>query len=127
MATAFDTIADELYAARPDDFAATRDEAIKKARADKDAELARDLGKLRKPTQSAWLINLLWRDQQPVLEQMLQIGEELGHAQAAASGPALQRLTAQRRELESALIRRARELAEAAGVNVSAHMEREAQ
>jgi chromosome segregation ATPase len=126
-ASAFETIADDLYAGRPDDFAATRDEAIKKARADKNAELARELGKLRKPTQSAWLINLLWRDQHDVLEQMLQLGQELGHAQAAASGPALQRLTAQRRELESALIRRARELAEAEGVSVSAQMEREAQ
>jgi len=123
----FDRIADELYAGRPDAFAAARDAAIKQARADKDAPLAKELGTLRRPTQSAWLINLLWRDQRDVLEQMLQLGEELGHAQAAASGPALQRLTAQRRELETALIRRARELAEQAGVGVSAQMEREAQ
>jgi hypothetical protein len=123
----FATIADELYAGKPDEFAVARDAAIKQARADKDAELARELGKLRKPTQSAWLINLLWRDQQEVLEQMLQLGEELSRAQASASGPALQRLTAQRRELEGALIRRARELAEKAGVSVSAQMEREAQ
>ena len=101
--------------------------AIKAARAEKNAELARELGKLRKPTQTAWLINVLWRDQREVMEQMLQLGEELSHAQASASGPALQRLTSQRRELEAALLRRARELAQKAGVTVTPQMEREAQ
>jgi hypothetical protein len=51
----------------------------------------------------------------------------LTEAQAQASGPELLRLTAQRRELESALMRRARTLADQAGVSVSAPMEREAQ
>src|SRR5262245_31498346 len=54
----FDRIADELYAGRPDAFAAARDAAIKQARADKDTTLAKELGALRRPTQSAWLINL---------------------------------------------------------------------
>src|SRR5436190_5631707 len=122
-----DILADALYAGAPEEFTSARDEAVKKARAEKNAELARELGKLRKPTQSAWLINVLWRDQREVMEQMLQLGEELSHAQASASAPALQRLTSQRRELEAALIRRARELADKAGVTVSAQMEREAQ
>jgi hypothetical protein len=122
-----DTIANALYAGTPEAFTAARDEAVKKARAEKNAELARELAKLRKPTQSAWLINLLWRDQREVMEQMLQLGEELSHAQASASGPALQRLMLQRRELEGALIRQARALAEKEQVTVSAQMEREAQ
>src|SRR5436189_4436344 len=121
----FDTLADALYAGAPEEFTSARDEAVKKARAEKNAELARELAKLRKPTQSAWLINALWRDQREVMEQMLQLGEELSHAQASASGPAMQRLMSQRREVEAALIRRARELAEKADVTVTPQMERE--
>ncbi len=122
-----DQIADDLYAQKPDLFAAARDEHVRKARADGRAALARDLNKLRKPTQSAWLINLVWRDQRDVMEQLFEVAEALSQAQAQSSGPELLRLTAQRRELESALMRRARTLAEKAGVSVSALMEREAQ
>jgi hypothetical protein len=120
-------IADELYALKPDDFAAARDERVSQARADGRQALARELGKLRRPTQSAWLLNLLWRDQPDVLEQFLELGGELSRAQAEASGAELHRLTATRRGLEAALVRSARTLAEKAGVSVSAAMEREAQ
>ena len=58
-----DEIADELYALRPDAFAEARDEEVRKARADGRQPVARELAKLRRPTLSAWLINLLWRDQ----------------------------------------------------------------
>jgi hypothetical protein len=122
-----DKIANELYAAKPDAFAAARDEEVRNARADGRAALARELNKLRKPTQSAWLINLLWRDQREVMEQLFELAEALREAQAQASGPDLLRLTAQRRELEAALMRQARALAEKAGVSVGAAMEREAQ
>jgi hypothetical protein len=122
-----DKIADELYALRPDEFAAARDEQVKRARAQGQAALARELNKLRKPTQSAWLVNLLWRDQRDVMQQLLDLGEALSRAQAQASGPDMLRLTGQRRELEAALMRRARALGEQAGVTVTAPMEREAQ
>jgi predicted ribosome quality control (RQC) complex YloA/Tae2 family protein len=122
-----DEIAEELYGLRPDDFAAVRDEQVRKARADGRQPLARELAKLRRPTQSAWLINLLWRDQPEVVEQFLELGDELSRAQAEASGAELHRLTAMRRGLEAALVRAARGLAEHAGVSVSATMEREAQ
>jgi hypothetical protein len=120
-------IAAELYAVRPDAFAAARDERVKQARAEGRPALARELAKLRRPTQSAWLINLLWRDQREVMEQLFELAAELSRAQAQASGSELRTLTAQRRQLETALIRRARELAEAGGVNVSDTMLREAQ
>jgi hypothetical protein len=122
-----DEIADDLYALRADEFAAARDAQVRKARADGHAALARALNTLRKPTQSAWLINLLWRDQRDVMEQLFELAEALSQAQAQASGSELLRLTAQRRELQAALMRRARALAEQAGVSVSATMEREAQ
>jgi hypothetical protein len=119
--------ADELYALPPDDFSAARDELVKQAREQRNQPLAREFGKLRKPTQSAWLINLLWRDQREVMEQLFELASELGQAQAAAAGAALRELTQQRRQIENALLRRAVELASQAGVRVSDSVTREAQ
>jgi uncharacterized phage infection (PIP) family protein YhgE len=122
-----DQIADQLYAAKPDEFAALRDAAVKSARAEGKQALARELAKLRKPTLSAWLVNLLWRDQHEVMEQLFELAAELGRAQAEASGPALRELATQRRQIESALLRRAAALAQQAGVNVTDTVAREAQ
>src|SRR5262249_34883248 len=106
----FDQLADRLYALKPDDFATARDDAVRDARAGGQQPLARDIAKLRRPTQSAWLINLLWRDQQDVMEQLFELAQELTRAQADADGATLRELTAQRRQLENALMRRAVEL-----------------
>lgn len=122
-----DEIADELYTLKPDGFAAARDEQVKKARADGDKALAIELGKLRKPTQSAWLVNMLWRDQRDVMETLFDLSQELGDAQSGASGDLLRELTAQRRALESALVQRARGIAQKEGVNVTPEMERDVQ
>jgi len=122
-----DAIADELYGLPPDEFTPARDEHVRKARADKRPDLAREVAKLRKPTQSAWLINLLWRDQREVLEQFFEIAVMLRQAQANAAGAELRALTTQRRQLENAMIRQAKALAQQAGVDVGAATEREAQ
>jgi hypothetical protein len=123
----FEPIADQLYAVRPDEFAAARDDSIRKARAEGRQGLARQLSQLRRPTQSAWLVNLLWRDQHDVMEQLFQLADELRRAQSEAAGSELRTLTAQRRQIEAALLRRANELAEKAGVNVADATAREAQ
>ena len=120
-------IADELYALKPDEFSAARDERIRAAKAEGKAALAREVGKLRKPTLSAWLINLLWRDQRDVMEQLFELAAELNRAQAAGSGPALREAMAQRRQIETALLRRAAGLAQQAGVKATDQVVREAQ
>jgi hypothetical protein len=122
-----DEIADELYTLRPDAFATERDEQVRKARAQGNAALARELGKLRRPTISAWLINLLWRDQREVLEQLFELADSLTRAQAEAAGDELRQLMTVRRQLELTLIRRAHTLADEAGVKVTDTVEREAQ
>lgn len=122
-----DAIADELYAMQPEGFAAARDAAVKEARAAGRADVARELGKLRRPTRSAWLINLLWRNERELLDSLLELGDAFRDAQAQAAGGALQKLMAQRRQVEQALIRRAKELAAQAGGDVSDATEREAQ
>jgi DNA repair exonuclease SbcCD ATPase subunit len=120
-----DEIAGELYAMRPDGFIAARDERVKQARAEGKAPLARALAALRRPTQSAWLVNVLARDQQDVLQELFELGDQLGRAHRKASGADLQELSKQRRKLEAALLRRARSLASDAGVDVTADMSRE--
>jgi DNA repair exonuclease SbcCD ATPase subunit len=122
-----EAIADELYALRPDDFAAARDARIRAARADGKPTLARELAKLRRPTLSAWLINMLWRDQHDVMEQLFELSHELSRAQAEAAGSALRELTAQRRQIEQALMQRAAALARQAGATVTDGVAREAQ
>jgi hypothetical protein len=122
-----DSLADELYALRPDDFAAARDERVRAARVDGKAALAREVARLRKPTISAWLINLVWRDQRDVMQQLFELADEMAQAQASAAGPVLRELTTQRRQIETALLRRAAALAREAGVDVSDSVVREAQ
>src|SRR5262245_7435312 len=119
--------ADELYALAPDEFSSARDDLVRQAREQRNQPLARELGKLRKPTLSAWLINLLWRDQRQVMEQLFDLAAELSQAQTEASGTALRELTAQRRDLETALMRHAAALAQQAGVRVADSVVREAQ
>lgn len=120
-----DALADQLYRLRPEEFAAARDQAIKEARQAKQPQLAKDLAALRRPTQSAWVVNLLARAQTERLEEYLGLADDLAEAQAAADVPALQRLTTHRRDLETRLLAAGRELAEAAGVPLTAAMDRE--
>jgi hypothetical protein len=122
-----DAVADVLYGLSPEEFSSARDQFVKQARDQKNAALARELGKLRKPTQSAWLVNQLWREQHEVIEQLFELAGELSRAQAEASGPALRELTQQRRQLENALLQQAIGLARQKGVHVSDSTAREAQ
>ncbi|MBM2809252.1 MAG: uncharacterized protein HW416_11 [Chloroflexi bacterium] len=118
-------IAYELYALLPESFTAARDDEVRKARAQGQQQLARALTQLRRPTQSAWVVNLLWRDQRQVIEDFLQLAEDLSHAQAQGSVEEFRRLTARRRELEAGLISRGHKLAEQAEVVLTTSIERE--
>ncbi len=124
---ALSEITGELYAVRPDEFVAARDERVRQARAAGNRALARELSGLRRPTQSAWLVNALSRDRREVVEELLGLAAELGQAQQRAAGRDLQELATRRRRLEAALLDRASDLADAAGVRVSAETLREVQ
>ena len=86
------------------------------ARAAGNRRLAAALGRLRRPTVSAYVLNLLVRDQPEVGEQLVELGEELRRAQEELSGPALRQLATQRQQLVGALVRSARKIAAGAGV-----------
>jgi hypothetical protein len=120
-----DEIAAELYALKPDEFVAARDERVRQSRADGHGPLAKAVAALRKPNQSAWLINQLARDQRDAVEELFSLGDALRAAHQRADGAQLQKISAERRKAEAALIRRARALGAQAGVDVTADMARE--
>lgn len=112
-------MADELYGLAPEEFTPARDEQVRAARSAGNRRLAAALGRLRRPTVSAYVLNLLVRDQPEVGEQLVALGEELRRAQQELSGPALRQLATQRQQLVGALVRSARKIAADAGHPVS--------
>ena len=120
-------VADELYTLAPAGFRAARDERAAQARAAGDADLAAAIRKLRRPTVSAWLVNLLVREDPGQVDELLELGGSLREAQQALAGDRLRELSGQRRRLITALTQEARRLAEQAGQPLSAQAEREVQ
>ncbi|HET9648748.1 MAG TPA: hypothetical protein VFP34_11005 [Microlunatus sp.] len=105
-----ETAVDQVYAAAPEDFMAVRTALVAEARQARDRELAKAIGALRKPTRSAWLVNLLARESTAEMAALLDLGAALREAQAQLSGPELRRLSGQRQAVVRELVRRAGEL-----------------
>jgi len=116
-----------LYALAPSDFVAARDELISAAKQDKDRELARQLGTLRRPTLGAWMVNTLARERADDLESLLALGPALQEAAAVLSAQDLRSLSAQRNKVLGALVATAHRLAARAGLRVDSTAEAEAQ
>jgi DNA repair exonuclease SbcCD ATPase subunit len=106
-----DDVADALYSAPPSDFVARRDAAVKDARAAGDRELAREIGTLRKPTVSAWLVNELIRNDAHLAARLRELGDGLREAERSLDGPALRELSTQRRRFVASLVATAGRLA----------------
>ncbi len=102
---------EQVYAATPEDFMSVRTELVAEARQAKDRELAKAIAALRKPTRSAWLINMLARSAAAEVADLLDLGEALREAQASLSGPELRRLSDERKQAVRALAVRAGSLA----------------
>lgn len=110
-----DEVAAVLYALEPSAFVAARTDAVRAARDAGDRELAMAIGKLRRPAQAAWAVNLLAREDVDGLAKLLSLGEQLREAQQQLRGEALQRLGRQRHEMIAALTRQAQRLASDSG------------
>lgn len=104
-------VADQLYAVPPRRFVAERDAAAARARTAGDPETARAIGKLRRPTVAAWVVNLLARHRPDLVTELAELAEALRAAQRDRHGGTLRDLTAQRRKVVSALVRSAEALA----------------
>lgn len=113
-AAQLDAIAVELYALPPEEFTEARNARA----AASDRALAARVRALRKPTASAWAVDLLARDGQ--LAEALELAGALREAQDDLDAAELGRLSRQRRSLVSALATQAVGLARDRGVTVSA-------
>ncbi len=102
-----DSVADELYGISPDDFIARRKELLTQARQAGDRELARQVGQLRRPTRTGWLVNVLARAEPDEVKALLDLGRSLAQAQQRGSGADLRRLSQERRTAVDALAKRA--------------------
>jgi hypothetical protein len=127
QATNLAQVADELYTLAPSAFTAARDERADQARESGDTGLAAEIRKLRRPTVSAWLVNLLVREEPGQVGEMLELGASLREAQQALAGDRLRDLSAQRGRLVTTLVQEAKRLAAQSGQPVSAQVEREVQ
>ncbi|QIS08614.1 hypothetical protein [Nocardia arthritidis] len=101
----------DLYALHPSEFVAARDALVRSAREAGDRELATAIGKLRKPTVTAWTVNLLAREAPREVDALLELAAALRAAQRELSGQRLRTLTAQRQQMVNALAKRAGALA----------------
>src|SRR5689334_16637721 len=106
-----DALIQRLYEEPPDGFVAARTAAINEARQSGDRETAKRLAALKKPTVAAWVVNLLALRRPDLIEQLVDLSTALREAQRGLQGDQLRELTAQRRQVVSALVGAARKLA----------------
>ncbi|MEU3889053.1 hypothetical protein [Streptomyces sp. NPDC029041] len=121
----YDSVADELYALRPDEFTAARASAMAAARTAGDRELAERIRGLRKPSLAAWVSNLLVRGSPDEVEPLLRLGEGLRQAHQDLDGAQLRELSRRQHALIRALSLQARQLAKEAGHPVGESVQRE--
>ncbi|GHJ17583.1 hypothetical protein [Micromonospora sp. AKA38] len=102
-----------LYATPPDRFVAARDAAVAQAREAGDPRTAREIGRLRRPTVAAWLVNLLAIRRPELVADLARLADSLRAAQRDLRGGKLRELSAQRRAVVGALVAEVRRLAAA--------------
>ena len=117
-------VADELYGLPLKEFTATRDQRSAEARKSGDAELAASLKKLRKPSTSAWIANMLVRDQSREVERLIKLGTTL-RSDPDLEGARIRRATKEKAEAVSSLLQQARSIAKRKGLPVSQSIEQE--
>src|SRR2546429_5055100 len=100
-----DEIVDRLYELPPEKFIAAREEAAEAARRAGDRATATAIGKLRRPTVAAWLVNLLSRRAPDLLGELLALGDALRTAQHDLRGDEMRELSIQRRAAIGGLVR----------------------
>ncbi|SDI48899.1 hypothetical protein SAMN04488693_112100 [Arthrobacter subterraneus] len=95
-------IASELYAQTLDAFTAARNERAKNL---DDKALARDVRALRKPSASAWVLNMMTVHRGDQLREALTLGAAMREAQEQLDRGELKKLGTQRQHLISALVK----------------------
>ncbi|MCG5215057.1 hypothetical protein [Streptosporangium sp. KLBMP 9127] len=114
-----DEAADRLYALAPAQFTAERDALARAAKDAGDGGLSRDIGKLRRPTVSAWAVNQGSRAHAAEIGELLDLGARLREAWQDQDADTLAELTRTRGPLTTRLARLIRDLATQAGQPLS--------
>ncbi|MFJ4754050.1 MULTISPECIES: hypothetical protein [Streptomyces] len=122
-----DAVADELYGLRPEQFTAARNERVAAARSAGNRKLADAIGRLRRPSLSAWASNTLVRAEPDQVEPLVGLGEALRQAHRDLDAAQLRDLVHQQRLLIGALARQAAQLAADAGHPLGQDAQREVQ
>src|SRR5690348_9451865 len=119
----FDTVAGELYGGDLAEFVSARNEAAKAAKAEGDAELAKRIRELRKPTTAAAIVNGLARDGSSALHDLAELGDELRDAHTRLAGDDLRALARRRGDLVRRIIRELPSMSDTVSREVEATLE----
>ncbi len=111
---------DELYGLLPTDFTAARNAKAVEARKAGLADVAALLKELRKPSAGAWLANLLMRERSDEIETLLDLGDGLRKPGNKRGGDEIRKVSKQKVDAVSTLIRHARARATQLGHPASA-------
>ncbi len=98
---------DELYSADPDSFMERRSALSAAAKKSGDPAGAKQIAALRKPTRSAFTVNLLARTEPDAVAELLDLGGQLRDAERSVDAKQIRELTTRRRRLVDELTKRA--------------------
>lgn len=105
-------IARALYGLPLDEFISSRDGHAQQAAAEGDKALGREIKTLRKPHAAAWAMNLMVRERNETVLEIIELGQRLREAQTSSDGAAIRYLDVVRRQLMDRTLAEATELAE---------------
>jgi len=99
-----DAIRTELYGLSLDEFTATRNGRAKELKADGEADAAKAVQALKKPSTAAYLVNQLVREEPDQVELLIELGREMRAGMSGLSADELRVLTKRRYQLVSILV-----------------------
>src|SRR5882724_708218 len=114
---------ERLYAVAPKDFTRARNALAAELRKSRDADAAREIARLRRPSAPLWAVNQLSRHARPALERFLDAVDRLRRTQLSDPRGAMEAMRAERAQLE-ALVERAEHALAEVGHRASAEARR---
>jgi hypothetical protein len=110
---------DRLYGLPLNEFTSARDRLAAELRDQGDRDAATRVGKLRRPTVSAWAVNQLVRNHQSEVQELLSVGEDVRAALSGGGTEVIREVTGRRRRIVDVLLGRAEALLTPAGHGAS--------
>jgi hypothetical protein len=110
----------ELYGLTPTQFTAARNAKASEARKEGLPDVAASLKELRKPSTAAWLANLLVRERSKEIENLIELGDGLRTPKSELGGQEIRRVSQEKVDVASKLVRHAKSRASQMGYAVSA-------